>query len=582
LAGRKLEIADHIGASVGGFLVSLVLIPVLGIKITLFISIIFILSNVPFVLLKTYRYTSKRNYVFTTDDSGLRSLKYFLFGIAVFVIVCSDLLVRAGAYLKPSLPKYAAQALAGDLHLREVSKPFGNNNREIKYFEVYDSEEKLDGYIYSSQDLAPEVRGFGGEINLAVYVNPEGKLINFQIMQTNETPGYLRMLSKWFPLLNNHFLFDSKPFSDVQAITGATVSSKAVLSALQKSGQSFAAQILGRIPTPEEKKAYRAGHLPDIQGIYLISAVVFTLIVIYYGGFWSRLAVLFYNLVIGGILLNAQYSSEQITTILSLHIPAIGLTGTFLLIFGIPILVMLFGNIYCGYICPFGAAQELLGFIIPKRFKQVVSEDAMKTARFIKYVILFILIMVFFISRNHSTLTADPLISAFNLRFTQHDFRLAVLLIISAAMIGSVFYTRFWCRYLCPAGAFLSLFNVTLILKRYLPAKRFKNCEFGLTAADKLDCLHCDKCRYDKNVNKELKSPKTAKLFLTCVCAAAILVSAISVYSFLEVVPEGFNKTITPISTGGKPRDVDLERIQKMIQQKRLSDKEAQFYKKAE
>jgi predicted membrane-bound spermidine synthase/Na+-translocating ferredoxin:NAD+ oxidoreductase RnfG subunit len=582
LAGRKLEIADHIGASVGGFLVSLVLIPVLGIKITLFVTIVFILSNVPFVLLKRYRYTSKRDYVFTTDASILRSLRYVLFGIAVFVIVCSDLLVRAGANLKPSLPGYAVQALAGDLHFREVSKSFDNNRREIKYFEVYDNEGKLDGYIYSSQDLAPEVRGFGGKINLAVYVDPGGKLINFQIIQTNETPGYLNMLSKWLPSLNDHSLFDSKPFPDIQAVTGATVSSKAVLSALQKSGQRFAAQILGRFLQSDAKKIYRAGYLPDIQGIYLISAVIFTLIVIYYGGFWSRLAVLFYNLVIGGILLNAQYSSEQITTILSLHIPAIGFTGTFLLIFGISILVMMFGNIYCGYICPFGAAQELLGFIIPKRFKQVVSADAMKTARFIKYMILFILIMVFFISRNHSTLAADPLISAFNLRFTQHDFKLEVLLIISAALIGSVFYTRFWCRYLCPAGAFLSLFNMISILKKHLPIKIFNNCPFGLTSVDKVDCLYCDKCRYEKHISERAKEGKTAKLFLTCVFAAGIIVATVSVSRFLDVMPTEFDKTTSSISAGGQPRDVDLQRIQKMIQQKRLSDKEAQFYKKAE
>jgi hypothetical protein len=47
-------------------------------------------------------------------------------------------------------------------------------------------------------------------------------------------------------------------------------------------------------------------------------------------------------------------------------------------------------------------------------------------------------------------------------------------------------------------------------------------------------------------------------------------------------MPTEFDKTTSSISAGGQPRDVDLQRIQKMIQQKRLSDKEAQFYKKAE
>jgi hypothetical protein len=190
--------------------------------------------------------------------------------------------------------------------------------------------------------------------------------------------------------------------------------------------------------------------------------------------------------------------------------------------------------------------------------------------------------MVFFISRNHSALAADPLISVFNLRFLQHDFQLAIPLIISAALMGSVFYARFWCCYLCPVGAFLSLFNKVAILKRYLPAKKFNNCQFGLTPRDGIDCLYCDKCRYEKHISEKAEDRKTARIFLIYVFAAAIFVSAVSVSRFLEVMPAGFGQTAASISAGGQTRDVDLQRIRKMIQEKRLSDKEAQFYKKAE
>jgi len=36
------------------------------------------------------------------------------------------------------------------------------------------------------------------------------------------------------------------------------------------------------------------------------------------------------------------------------------------------------------------------------------------------------------------------------------------------------------------------------------------------------------------------------------------------------------------VSSGGEPRDVDMQRIRTMIRQKRLSDQEAEFYKKVE
>jgi uncharacterized protein with FMN-binding domain len=617
-AGSKLETADHIGASAGGLLTGLALVPLLGTKITLFAFVLLILANIPLAALRIYK--PEKLCSLDTTVFSLRRLGYTLFGIGLSVIFCSNLLAAAGAQLRPSLPQYAAQALAGQSHL-ERAVVAGQNAGEINYFEVYESIEaapdettkkKLAGYIFSSQDLAPQVRGFGGKMNLAIYVDTTGKLINFHIIRSNETPAYLKLLNQWRDSLNEHQLFQPQPFADVHAVTGATVSSEAVLSALQSSGRRFATQVLSQALEPSvEGKAYRANYLPDAHqprqrrvstgGIYLISAFVLTLIVIYRGGFWSRLAVLALNLVVGGIVLNAQYSSEQIATILSLHTPAAGLTGAFLLVIGIPLLIIFFGNIYCGYICPFGAAQELLSYIVPERFKQPVATERMRKASFFKYVVLFVLIIVFFVSRNRTTLAADPLIEIFNLqsfdfaqdRFSIYDFQLAnvnrqlsILLIVTIGLTGSVFYARFWCRYLCPVGAFLSLLSNVAILKRYLPAKRFGKCEFGLSAKDQIDCLCCDRCRYERRKSTQPLMPYTlmkllSRYFVVVVLAVVILVSTVSVSRFLQVIPAGLEYP-TALAAGGQPRDVDLQRIRTLIRQKKLSDQEAEFYKKVE
>ena len=420
-----------------------------------------------------------------------------------------------------------------------------------------------------------------------------GKLINFHVTRSNETPAYLALLSRWPGLLAGHQLFGPKPFADVDAVTGATVSSKAILSALQRSGRRFAAQILGQpLKAGLKDRPHLASYLPDTHGMYLIGAFVLTLIVIYRGGFWARLVVLSFNLLVGGIILNAQYSSEQIATILSLHSPAVGLTGAFLLVVGIPVLVVIFGNVYCGYICPFGAAQELLGYVVPDRFKQPIPAEKMQKARFIKYVVLFVLIAVFFFSRNRTTLVADPLIEIFSLRFIRFadDFQLALadlmspgLLIVVIALVGSVFYARFWCRYLCPVGAFLSLLNSVVPGRRYLPVKRFDRCQFGLTAKDRMDCLYCNRCRYPSLVSRATsREPRATRYLLVVVLVAGAFTSVVSVRRFLQVVPAGASYPAISVSSAGQPRDVDLQRIGTMIQQKRLSDKEAQFYKKVE
>ncbi|HUS73391.1 MAG TPA: 4Fe-4S binding protein [Sedimentisphaerales bacterium] len=602
-AGSKLEMADHIGASAGGLLTGLILVPVLGAKLTLFVFILLILSNIPAAVLRIYPAPKElRPDVFGAG----RRFGYVLFGIGVCVVLCSNLLSEAGAKLRPSLPQYAAQALAGELsteqsawgRLTAESTVLGDSAQKINYFRICDANDKLTGYVFSSEDLAPEVRGFGGKMNLAIYVDTAGRLINFHIIRSNETPVYLDLLSQpdaprgvppgtndpaWVDHLKGRELFQLQSFADVDAVTGATVSSDAILSALETSGHRFASQVLGHTLEPELKKRTRLANLTDTHGIYLIGAFALALIVIYHGGFWSRLGVLFLNLVVGGIILNAQYSSEQMATILSLQTPALGLSGAFLLAIGIPLLVIFFGNIYCGYICPFGAIQELLGYVVPERFKRPIPVETMQKARFVKYGLLFVVIIVFFFSRNRTTLATDPLISVFNFQF----WGLSILLIAAIALVGSLFYTRFWCGYLCPVGAFLSLLNNVTILKRYLPAKIFGRCEFGLTGKDQMDCLYCDRCRYPARIRHEpmLRQCGTktrSRFFILCVLSAATLVSAVSISRFLQVLPTGFVQPAVSVSSGGEPRDVDLQRIRTMIEQNRLSDREAEFYKKVE
>ncbi len=580
-AGSKLETADHIGASAGGVVTSLALVPVLGARVTLLVSAMLIIANAPPAVLKICK--PEKVWPFDTTTLRFRSLGYVLFGVGASVVLCSNLLARAGTRLRPSLPQHSVRALAGELRVEQESTVLRDSGRRVNYFRVWDANDKLTGYIFSSEDLAPEVRGFGGKINLAAYVDdPNGQLIGFHMIRSNETPAYLELLGQWRDSLTGRHLFQPEPFADVHAVTGATVSSEAILSALQTSGRRFATQILDRpIEKVVAKRPHQAKYLPDIRGIYLISALALALIVTYKGGFWSRLVILCLSLVVGGLWLNAQYSSEQIVTILSWHTPSIALTGAFLFVVGVPLLVIIFGNLYCGYICPFGAAQELIGYVMPARFRQSISTESMRKARFVKYVILLVVIVVFFASRDRTTLVADPLIAVFSLRFTAHDFGSTVAMLVAAALIGSIFCTRFWCRYLCPAGAFLSLLNNLAVLKRYLPTKKFGRCQFGLTGRDRIDCIYCDKCRYEEPRSTRTQDQKTARVFLTCVLAVAIFMSAVSVSRFFQVIPTGLDTGVVSVS-GGQPRDVDLQRVRTMIRQKRLSDKEADFYERVE
>jgi len=580
-AAGRLEMADHIGAAAGAFLTGLAIVPVVGTRATLLVFILLMLVNVLLAALKN-RATAPLS---PGPAVVTRPLGYVLFGLGVCIVLWSNLLARSARLLAPALPQPTVHALAAGLDFEQARAAVGPQAGQVDYFKLHDSDAKPAGYIFSTAQLAPEVRGFGGRFNLAVRTDASGKLVNFHIVKSNETPSYLKLLTDWHSLLNGRPLFEHGPFAGVAAVTGATVSCDAILQALQTSGQRFAAEVLGTGLAAAKKTPA----MPDRRTMYLLGTCVLALVVSFYGGFWGRLAILVMTVVVGGIVLNTQYSTEQAMNLLSGQLPSFALSGVFLLAVGVPILVVIFGNYYCGYICPFGAVQELAGYILPQRFRPPIPKDTMHWARFIKYIVLFVLVCMFFAFRNHAALTSDPLIEAFS-------GALPKLLLSTAgiALIGSVVFVRFWCRYLCPAGAFLALLNGVALLKRFMPAKKFGRCQFGVTGKTQLDCICCDKCRYEWKAQPTKKAPAVPKIFspgrwpgflgrhfLVPVMLAAIFISAVSISSALETVSTEMALTAVA-GSAGEIHDVDLEKIRTLIRQQRLSDHEAKYYKKVE
>jgi hypothetical protein len=150
---------------------------------------------------------------------------------------------------------------------------------------------------------------------------------------------------------------------------------------------------------------------------------------------------------------------------------------------------------------------------------------------------------------------------------------------VAAALVGSLFYVRFWCRYLCPAGAFLSLLNHVRLLRRWVPAKWFGQCEFGLTASDHLDCLYCDRCRYPLTSDAPaLPNPPRARPLVLAVVVCGLFVASVSLSQFRRVMPSILQEPV-PAATAGQPREVDVRRIRALIEQHQLSDHKAQYYK---
>ena len=72
---------------------------------------------------------------------------------------------------------------------------------------------------------------------------------------------------------------------------------------------------------------------------------------------------------------------------------------------------------------------------------------------------------------------------------------------------------------------------------------------------------------------------KTEIAFLISVFGFAALFSLVSVRETLPLLPGRSSPTAAAVGTAGQPRDVDLDKLQRMLRQHDLSSHEAWYYK---
>jgi NosR/NirI family nitrous oxide reductase transcriptional regulator len=160
---------------------------------------------------------------------------------------------------------------------------------------------------------------------------------------------------------------------------------------------------------------------------------------------------------------------------------------------------LLWGRLYCGRICAFGALTQLLDSIVPKRFQLEVPSGLERRAGYIKYGILFGAVGYYLLTREISFYRyIEP--------FWMFTFEASTALWIGlgALLVASVFIRNLYCRFLCPLGAALGLVSsVTSVfkIKRWSECSTCqlceKTCEWGAIRQRKIimsECVRCDDC----------------------------------------------------------------------------------------
>jgi len=160
---------------------------------------------------------------------------------------------------------------------------------------------------------------------------------------------------------------------------------------------------------------------------------------------------------------------------------------------------VLWGRVYCGRICAFGAFTQLVDALVPARWQVNIPRAIERRASWIKYAILGSVIAYFLITR-------DPLIYPYVEPFWMFGLHLrtpVLLTLLGTLLITTVFVRNAYCRFLCPLGAFLGIVsNLTVFrIKRWGECSTCriceKTCEWGAIRGPKIimtECVRCDDC----------------------------------------------------------------------------------------
>lgn len=188
-------------------------------------------------------------------------------------------------------------------------------------------------------------------------------------------------------------------------------------------------------------------------------------------------------------------------------------SGTMMLFFVLVALMVIFNRAFCGMICSFGALQELFGNIGQKLLKRKFLMPAMldKVLRYFKYLVLILTVGMAWLTGTLWFAAYDPWTAYGHLAnleelMTAYLFGFIVLLV---SVIGSFFYERFFCKYLCPLGA------VNAIVGR---TSRF------LVKRDPEVCINCNLCTKACPVNIDVAQELTVRSVECISCGKCIAV----------------------------------------------------------
>jgi len=159
---------------------------------------------------------------------------------------------------------------------------------------------------------------------------------------------------------------------------------------------------------------------------------------------------------------------------------------------------ILWGRLYCGRICAYGALTQTLDAILPATWRVDVPRSIEKRAALIKFGILAGVLAYYVVTHDLLIYRYTEPFWMFSLLGTPLMWTLLVLL-----LAVTLFVRNAYCRFLCPVGATLGLMSYATVfrIKRWSECNTCricqKACQWGAIDGPKIlmtECVRCDDC----------------------------------------------------------------------------------------
>ncbi len=321
------------------------------------------------------------------------------------------------------------------------------------------------GIYYAVVDSAV---GYQSKVEIMSIIDEKGLVEKVVVTKHGETPVFFERLykEKYFESFTglsvkepiylggasgySGYLNDIKTGNYVDRITGSTISSHAVAEAVNKGNLHLSRQFFNTSWTnPYELFQFKWKDLA-MMALYLVVLVAANIKKL------ARLRIWLLLVSIGvlGFVINQFVTSNLLFSLIQLQIPRITNLKWYMLMAGsLGFIVFLGKNLYCTWICPFGAVQEVLNKIAG--FKPLgISQGVIKKLRLVPPTILWIALILGTYLGNYGTLDYQPFGAFFMFKATW-----VMWLMMPVFVFASMFFNRFYCQFFCPVGFIYNLLN---------------------------------------------------------------------------------------------------------------------------